>query len=51
VEKTIDIMFSDLTEEKQKEIAESLNYLSVEECIQEHNWDVIPFTEVTLGAE
>jgi hypothetical protein len=37
-----DIMFYDLKDEVQEEIAEELGFSSATECMKENNWDIIP---------
>jgi hypothetical protein len=38
----VDIMYADLTEEKQQEIANALGYMTPEECSRDRNWSVFP---------
>jgi len=47
----IEIMFKDLTKKKQKEIAIDLGYISIEECIEQTNWDTIPLFELEVEDE
>ncbi len=41
----IEIMFYDLSEEKQKELLKAMGISSPEEA----NWDVLPVTTITVG--
>jgi len=45
----IEIMYSDLTLEKQQEIAEELGYTTPEECSRDRNWSIFPL--ITLEFE